>query len=131
MKQHRQVHPPRLLEFAITAFILFALCMIVIFSSGCASSTLGKSLNVAVVGSGIADIATTRIAINSGLAREFNPVMGQGVWRQSLLKAAGSGVVIAGTRAVEKSKPVVAHVLRGLAIGVWTGLAISNARVGR
>jgi hypothetical protein len=129
----KQIHPdpPHLLTIAVTLMILGLICLGLVFAAGCASSTTGKSLNVAVIGSGIADLVTTRDAINSGRGREANVLMGQGVWQQTAIKALGIGAVLAGTQVIEKSKPMVAHLLRGITIGVWTGLAIHNAQIGR
>jgi hypothetical protein len=131
VKQHRQIHPSRLLTVAGTCVVLFAIVVVIFFSVNCASSRTGKALNVAVVGAGIADVVTTQQAIHQGRGREANPLMGQGVWQQTAIKALGIGAVIAGTQVIEKSKPMVAHLLRGITIGVWTGLAIHNAQIGR
>ena len=127
----RQIHPdpPFLLTLAVMFAILGLICLGLIFS-GCASSTLGKSLNVGVAVSGAADIVTTRQAIARG-GYEMNPILGQGVWRQSLIKFVGVSGVIAGAQIVERKSPVLAHVLRGITITAWSLAAWHNRGVMR
>ena len=130
MKQHRQIHPePRSLTVALTFFIL-GICALIVVLSGCASSNAGRLLNTGVAVSGVGDLVSTRQAIARG-GYEMNPILGQGVWRQSLIKFVGVSVVIAGAQIVERKQPVLAHILRGLAIGVQGWAAIHNTKVMR
>lgn len=106
--------------------------LVVILSSSCAHSRTGRLMNVAVVGSGAIDIATTRIGIDSGRATEMNPIMGQSLWQQAVMKATGASVVMAGAALLEiKGHPRWAHVIRGIAITAWSVAAASNYRISR
>lgn len=98
--------------------------------SSCSSSPSGRLLNIAVVGSGVADVVSTQQAVASGCCREANPIMGEGWVRQSLLKGLGVSSVIALAHAVEiKGKPVLGHVMRGLAIAIWGAVSWQNYQV--
>ena len=119
--------PPVLLTIAGTCFILAVIALVIGLSSGCASSRVGKSLNLGV---GIAkgfDQGTTDHAEARG-AREANPILGSSQWRQVLVGALGVGVVIAGSQAIERSHPVLANVMRSVAILTFSAAAIHNAR---
>lgn len=108
-----------------------ALVLIVCVVSGCASSNLGRGLNVAVVGSGVADLATTTAALDRG-AREWNRLMGDSEIRHWLLKSAGAGAVIGMAHLVElRGKPIWGYVVRGVAVGAWTWAALHNQGVNR
>ena len=108
----------------------FLICMALIFG-GCASTKTGTRLNIGVVASGVADLATTRYAINRG-AVEANPLMGQSLLQQALVKAAGVGLIFAGTAVLEnKGKVVTAHVLRVITIAAWSFVSLQNVRVGQ
>lgn len=103
--------------------LLVALC-------GCASTTLGKSLNVGVAGSAVADYVTTRQGIARG-GQEANPV-GDSAIRQALLKIGGVGFVWGFSGWVEiKGKPVIAHVIRSMAIVGWSVVSVRNDQIGR
>lgn len=114
-------------KFLIVAGLLF---VILPLTWGCASSTTGKALNVAVIGSGVADLASTRYAIDRG-AVEKNPLMGQSAVQQAVVKGLGIGALFALTRSLERDRPIAAHLLRVFTIVVWSGLAIHNVGVGR
>ncbi len=122
--------PPRhLLRAALICFALaLGVAAVGMFCAGCASSTLGKSLNVTVVASATADIVSTRQGLAAG-AVEMNPLVGSSFTKQVLFKAAGVGVILAGTQAIEKDHKVLAHILRATASAVWFGAAIHNVRV--
>lgn len=106
-----------------------ALAVVLIFS-GCASSSLGKGLNAGVIGSGVADYVTTRSAITQGRGVEGNPLMGQSAWQQTLVKALGVAGVIGVAGLVDRQqKPILAHLVRSVAIAVNLGLAVHNGRV--
>lgn len=93
---------------------------------GCASSNLGRSLNVAVVGAGIADVAS----LDSRVSREGNPVMGQSLQQQVIVKSLGIAAVLGGAFLVEeRGHPVWAQIIRGVMIGAWTMATIHNARL--
>ena len=97
--------------------------------SGCSSSNLGKSLNVAVVGSGVADLVTTEQAIDRG-GREWNRLMGDSSLQRVAVKFAGIGGVIALAGLVEvKGHPIYAHLVRGIVISLWSAAAIHNGRL--
>lgn len=130
----RQIHPdpPRLLTIAVTCFVIFLICVAVFLSTNCASSRTGVALNVGVIGSGVADLVTTRQAINSGRGIEANSIMGQGAIRQALLKSLGISTVIAVAWAMEEggtSKSIWAHVIRSAAVVGWSIVAAHNAMV--
>lgn len=110
----------------ICGVVFIALSLMV----GCASSTLGKGLNVAVGVSATADLVTTRAAITDGRGREANPLLGQHAWQQGLLKVGGVGVVIGAAYLVEvKGRPVLAHLLRAGVAAFYTAVALHNASV--
>ena len=96
--------------------------------SGCASSSLGKGLNVAVIGSAVADQVSTRYAIHSGCCREGNFLLGDGTWRQMVLKFGGVVGVIALAESVDGPEHPrwASHLLRLIPIGIWSGAAIHN-----
>lgn len=104
----------------------------VLILSGCASSSTGRLLNTGVIGSGVADYASGRSAINDGRGVEGNALMGQGAFQQAVVKAFGmAGVVGLAAVAEHKGKPVLAHLVRSVAISAWTWAAIHNAGVKR
>lgn len=108
-----------------------ASAVILMCSIACASSSFGKGLNLAVVGSGAADVVSTQVALDSGCCRELNAVMGSSLLRQSLLKAAGISTVIASAHLVEIKRPVLAHLVRGIAITAWSVAAWHNWQLAR
>src|SRR3990167_8419012 len=104
------------------------ICVLVLALSGCASTMTGHALNIAVIGAASADYVTTQQGLARG-AREANPLLGQGAVRQAVVKAVGVTGVIALAGLVDlKGRPVLAHVVRGIAIALWSGAAIWNAR---
>lgn len=116
----------RLLYAAILCTVLGLLLLSLI---GCASSTLGKSLNVGVGVSKTADQIMTDRGEARG-AHEGNRIVGDAQWRQLLMGVVGVSGVIAVAGLVEQERhPILAHVIRGAAIGVWTFAAIHNAGV--
>lgn len=93
----------------------------IFFVVGCS-----HALNVGVVSSGVVDLHSTRVAIQAG-GQEANPVMGQSAIRQAVLKAVGISGVIAIAGVLEsKQHPIIAHLVRGAAIAVWSGVALQN-----
>lgn len=125
----RTLFERRLLQIALVCFALFLLAMSCI---GCASSTSGKLLNGAVIGSGVADYASTQQVTRSGRGREGNPLFDHGPLAQGLLKAAGMGAVIGGAWLLdERQHRVLAQVLRVVVSAVWTAAAVQNTRIGR
>lgn len=128
----RPVHPPpsRLVQIAVTFTVLGLICLGLIFLTGCASSNLGRGLNVGVIASGVADLASTQYALDRG-AEEKNPLMGQSLWQQIPMKALGIGTVIGLAHLIERKHPVLAHVLRGVVITGWSVVAIHNVKVTR
>lgn len=119
-----------LLRLSVICFAGFLLCMGAIFC-GCASSALGRGLNVAVAGSGVADLVTTQAALERG-GVEANPAMRHSAAGRWLLKGLGVGTVIAGAHLYEiKGHPAIAQVIRAVTIGLWTTTAVLNTRVHR
>lgn len=113
----------------VAGLIGFLICMALILN-GCASSTLGRSLNVGVSVSAAADFATTRQAITSGRGMEANPFMTQSPWIQGLLKVAGSTAVIGGAYVIERRHhEKLAHVLRAAAMALNAAVSWHNAQV--
>lgn len=107
--------------------LVFALALIL---AGCASTRTGRALNVAVLGSGIADVASTRYAMAHG-AREMNPLMGQSLRQQIAVKGLGIGTVIGLAHLLEtKGHPVLAQISRSIAISVWSAVSVRNVWVG-
>lgn len=109
-------------------------CLLLIglaFCTGCAASRTGKAFNVAVMGSGVADLVTTHQALQRG-ATELNPIMQGPEWRRWLVKGASDGMVIGFARMLERNDmPVTAHLLRVFAIAAQVAVAIQNHRVVR
>lgn len=107
--------------------VLGVITISTIFCAGCASSSLGTGLNVALVGSSTWDYVETRKAITEGRGAEANPVLGQGAIRQALIKAAGTSGVLAVAHLLElKGRPVLAHVVRGVVTSLFVYAAIHN-----
>ena len=130
MTRDPSIPPLHALSIAVICFVLALICMAVIFG-GCASSRAGKLGDLAVIGSGIADVVSTQPAIARG-GREGNPLVGQSPWRQWAVKSAGIGGVLAGAAWLErKDHTVTAWIIRATAIGLWTAATISNTRSGR
>lgn len=123
--------PLHLLPISLSLFVLFVLMLAIFLSINCASSTLGKSLNVGVIAAGTADLISTRHAITSGQGHEGNPVAGQDAWRQTLVKALGAGAVIGFAQVLEQQKPVLAHVIRAAAITGWSVVSWRNYSIAR
>ena len=121
---------PRYLRLSLIALALSIACLAPIFC-GCSVSRAGKVLNVGVVASGAWDLIETSKAEDRG-GREANPLMGDAEWRRWSLKAVGASAVIGGAALLEiKGKPILAHLVRGIAIGAWTWAAVLNHGVGR
>lgn len=97
--------------------------------SGCASSNVGKTLNIGVGVAKTFDHVSTDRAEARGLV-EANPLVGSQQWRQLLVGSLGVGAVIAGARALERSdRPALAHVIRGIAIVAWSAAGVHNWRL--
>jgi hypothetical protein len=113
-----------------SAMQTLTICLIVALA-GCSLSRAGQIGNGLVIGSGVADVVSTRAAIARG-GHEANPVMSQSVWQQVLVKSLGISAVIAGSQALEQSgRTTLAHVMRWSAIGVWSAAAVHNYRRAR
>lgn len=123
------LHDPRLLKAAGICFLLAAFFFSVMVLSGCASSRLGKVLNVGIGISATADLITTEQALQRGAA-EANPIMRSDLrW---LVKGLGVGTVIGVASILDsKDQAVWAHVIRLVAIAVNVGAGIHNAGVSR
>jgi hypothetical protein len=122
--QQNHRHTERRHAESTQLIVLFAL----ITSIGCSSSNLGRGLNVAVVGAAAADVVSTHHAIEAG-GREWNPLIGAG-WLRQAAKALGASFVIGAAAVLEtKGRPVLAHLVRGVAIGIWSAAAIHNWRL--
>lgn len=127
----RDIPPMQALTISVVCFALFLICMGLIFG-GCASSTLGKSLNVGVIASAGADLYTTRAAINSGRGVEGNPIMGQSLWQQLTLKSAGVSTVLAAAWVADRQqRQMLAHILRGAFITLNAVVAARNYQIAR
>lgn len=123
-----------LLRGALACFALAgALAIAIILLSGCASSSLGKGLNVAVIGSAVADQVSTRYAIHSGCCREGNAFLGDGTWRQLAMKVGGVGLVLGLAALADRQEHPrwVGHLVRLIPIGIWSGAAIHNWRLAK
>lgn len=107
-----------------------AILFIALSLVSCASTGAGRLLNVGVIASGVADLASTQYALDRG-AVEANPVMGPSLWQQIPMKALGIGTVIGLAHLIEQKHPVLAHVLRGVVITGWSVVAIHNVKVTR
>lgn len=126
MRHYSRDH--RYLYAAIVCTVLGLLCLSLI---GCAASRTGKALNVGVGVVGGWDNLETSKAEDRG-ARERNRLMGDSEVRRWALKSAGVGAVIGLTHLLEnKGSPILAHVVRIVVIGIWSGAAIQNAGVQR
>ena len=111
-------------RFLIVAGLVF---VILPLFWGCASSRTGTALNVAVIGSGVSDYASTRYAIAHG-GREANPILSQGAVRQAVVKTAGIGAVIGLAHVLDEKHRVLAHVMRAMTVIVWSAATWHNAR---
>lgn len=109
-----------------------SLCLLFSLSVSCASSGVGKALNVGVLGSATADYVTTRQAINSGRGHEGNWILGESAIRQALLKAFGASFVIGAAAYVEaKGKPEFARVIQIMAIAAYSAASVHNYQIAR
>jgi hypothetical protein len=104
--------------------------LIVFFFLGCASSSTGRLLNGGVIGAATADYVSTRYGISHG-AHEGNALVGDGAWRQALVKVFGASAVIGLASLSEKQHPVLANIIRSAAIVTWTSISIRNVVVTR
>lgn len=128
MKREPSIPPMRALTISVVCFVLFLIVMAMIFG-GCASSNVGKALNVGVGAAKTFDHVSTDRAEARGLV-EANPLVGSQQWRQLLVGSLGVGAVIAGARALERSdRPALAHVIRGIAIVAWSAAGVHNWRL--
>lgn len=129
MKREPSIPPMRALTISVVCFVMFLIAMAMIFG-GCASSNLGKALNVGVAGTSTADYAITRIDLRAGLGREANPILGQDAIRQAVVKALGVGAVVVIAQTLErKERKTLAHVVRGVAVGVYGAAFLHNWRL--
>lgn len=120
-----------LLRVAIVCAIGVVVCLALLILSGCAASRTGRILNVAVVGSGVADLVTTSAALDRG-GREWNRIAGDQEWRRWLVKGLGvSGVIGSAALVDRRGHPVMAHLLRGAMAAVYTWAAWHNHGVNR
>jgi hypothetical protein len=79
----------------------------------------------------LADLASTEYGLRAcGTCYEGNPLL-RGTGTRVLLKTAGTALVIAGTRRVERSKPRLAKGLRIGLIVLYSGAAVHNMRISR
>lgn len=115
----------------IAVCLLGVLICLALIVSGCASSRAGKALNVGVGLAAGLDLHSTRQVIDRGLGYEANPFLGQSAWRQGLLKAIGTTAVVGLSGVVERQHPVVAHLLRSVAIVAWSVAARHNYGIAR
>lgn len=122
-------HLPYQKTVIAVCLIGFLICLALILS-GCSLSRAGQIGNGLVIGSGVADVVSTRAAMARG-GHEANPIMSQSVWQQVLVKSLGISAVIAGSQALEQSgRTTLAHVMRWSAIGVWSAASVWNVRAG-
>ena len=109
-----------------------AIMLTLVLALGCASSPVGKSLNVGVGVSAGLDFTSTRMAIQSGRGHEGNVLLGQGAFRQAIVKVIGPVAVIGMASVVEKgSHRVLAHVIRSAAIVGWGFISVKNFQIAR
>ena len=113
----------------VGCFLGFLICMTAIFC-GCASSTLGRALNVGVGAAAVADVSSTEVAKAHG-GVEANPLIGSSAWRHVAVKFAGVSAVIALAGVLDTQHPRLAHVARLLPIVIWSGAAVWNLRTAR
>lgn len=109
----------------------FFLTLCLVASIGCASATTGKVLNVGVVMSASADLASTRLAIESGRGREANAVMGQSLWQQATVKGLGVGSILGLSWVLEQKHPVLTNLLRASVIGFNAAISAHNMQIAR
>lgn len=121
--------PWQLLRAAIFCGIGAGALIAVLILSGCASSSTGRLLNTAVIGSGVADYVTTRQAIDQGRGREGNPILGQDAFRQAVVKSLGIAGVIGIAHLIDQQHSVMAHLIRGVSISLWSAIAVRNGRI--
>lgn len=126
-------HGPNYLHAALI-FLGGGLIAMAMFCSvnGCASSRLGKALDVAVIGSGSADYLTTQAAIQTGKGREGNALMDHSPLVMGLLKAGGIGAVLAGAALLDsKGFTTWSNVARAAVTILWSGVAAHNLAIAR
>lgn len=114
---------------AALLWLLGVICLAFVLA-GCAPTLRGRTLNIGVASAGVADLVSTRRALDRG-AVEANPLMGQGAVRQAVVKGIGVSGVIALANLIERRHPVLAHVVRGAVLVGWSLAAVHNERVRR
>lgn len=120
---------PRYLRLSLICAAL-GIAAITMVCAGCASSSLGKGLNVTIGVSAAADLITTQQGEARG-GREANPLMQHDGWRW-LVKSAGVGAQIGLASLADRHLDHGwGHVIRVIAIAANLGVAIHNAGVYR
>lgn len=85
----------------------------------------------ALIGGNVADIATTLQAIQSGRAREANPLIGSSPGRMLATKAATTAAEAWLMERLAKDHPKAAFLTALTLGGLGAGLAVHNANVGK
>lgn len=129
--EHRPIPPEQSLLISGICVVLFvvALCALIFFNVGCASSQTGRLLNVGIGVAASADFLSTRRAIENGSGHEMNPIVGNSAWRQAVVKGIGVGSLLGLTQVIEKQKPILSQMLRASAIAAWSAIAYHNFQV--
>jgi len=109
---------------------LFALLLL--FAYSCAPTTASKFIQGAVVAANVADVHSTKLAIESGHGREGNPLMPASWLEQGLVKAAASaGVIWLGTTLEVQGHRTIARVLQMSLASVTAIVAARNYHLAR
>ena len=116
-------------KFLMMGAVIFA---VIAFSTGCASSGMTSTLQAGVVGAQVADVVTTKAAIDSGRGREGNALMPSVWWQQAAIKFPITlGLLWATTQAEERGHPVLARIVLGVAAGTLAMVSARNYQIAR
>jgi len=106
--------------------------LLLLFAYSCAPTTASKFAQGAVVAANVADVHSTKRAIESGRAREGNPLMPDSWLDQGLIKAAASaGVIWLGTTLEVRGHRTIARVMQVSLAAVAAVVAARNYHLAR
>lgn len=113
------------------ALLCLLACIAIAFYStdACAQSSQPKAHLITLTAAHLADIVSTEISINSGRAREANPIAGNSRAQRIAVKSAGALVSVYLLHEIGIHHPRIARVTSYAASGVLFGVAYHNYRV--
>lgn len=109
---------------------LLALSLLVAF--GCAPTLTSRAIQASIVAANVADVHSTKLAIESGKGHEANPLMPESWMAQGLVKAiASAGVIWLGTTIEVRGHRTLARVTQTMFAAATAIVAARNYSIAR